>query len=68
MTGKEAYQFIIDILEEEGELPLAAPYGNAFDYLLEKGLVKPLEPRKSRFHPEPSKRDSVIKFINDHRS
>ena len=68
MTGKEAYQFIIDILEEEGELPLAAPYGNAFDYLLEKGLVKPLEPKKSRFHAEPSKRDSVIKYINDNRS
>ena len=68
MTGKEAYKFIIDILEEEGELPLAAPYGNAFDYLLEQGLVKPLEPRKSRFHAEPSKRDSVIKFINDNRS
>ncbi len=68
MTGKEAYQFIIDILEEEGELPLAAPYGQAFDYLLEQGLVKPLEPRKSRFHAEPSKRDSVIRYINDHRS
>lgn len=68
MTKQEAYQFIIDILEEEGELPLAAPYGNAFDYLLEKGLVKPLDPKKSRFHDEPSKRDSVIKYINDNRS
>lgn len=67
MTGKEAYQFIIDILEEEGELPLAAPYGQAFDYLLEQDLVKPLEPRKSRFHEEPSKRDSVIKFINSRK-
>ena len=63
MSNKEAFEFIVELFNKKGEPPFAAPYSQAFDYLVSEGIVKPLEQRKSRFHPKPSKRLAVEKHL-----
>jgi hypothetical protein len=48
ITPDEAYSLIIKWVKEDGEFPLAAPYRKCYEYLLEKGVVKPIQEQKSR--------------------
>jgi hypothetical protein len=48
ITPQEAYSLIIKWVKEDGEFPMVAPYRSCYLYLLEKGVVKEIEPPKSR--------------------
>lgn len=47
ITPEEAYGLICKWVKEDGEFPLAAPYRKCYDYLLEKGVVRPIVKTKS---------------------
>lgn len=44
ITPEEAYSLILKWVKEDGEFPLAAPYRKCYEYLLSKGVVKPIDP------------------------
>ena len=50
ITPAEAWDLVLKFYKQDGKLPVAAPYLQAYQYLLEKGQVRKVEKETKRFH------------------